>query len=164
MKNLIIYYSKTSNTETVAKEISKAVDGEIKKIELSKEISFLWAGFTALTGQNAIIKEIDLNVEDYDNIFIGSPVWAGKSSTPINTFLSRVDLTGKNTYIFITQADVKMPSSVFESIKARIEAKGGKVTDCLFVHTDMKNPLTSEQATVPVAEWISKNIPNFRKL
>lgn len=157
MKNLIIYYSRSSNTETVAKEISKAVNGEIKKIELNKEISFFWAASTALLGQKAKIKTIDINVKDYDNIFIGTPVWAGKSSTPINTFINEVDFTGKNVYIFITQADEKTPILVFESIAARIEEKGGKVIDSFFVQTDMKNPLTTEQAKGPVAEWINKN-------
>ena len=48
MKNLVVYYSKSGNTETVAKEISKAVNGKLIKIELIKDISFGWAAFTAL--------------------------------------------------------------------------------------------------------------------
>lgn len=157
MKNLVVYYSKSGNTGTVAQEISKAVNGEIKKIELVKDISFGWAAFTALFGLKGKIKAIDFNVEDYDNIFIGSPVWAGKSSTPINTFLSDVDFTGKNVFIFITQADNKAPSSVYESIATRIEAKGGKVIDSFFIQTDMKNPITSDQAIQHVINWINKN-------
>jgi flavodoxin len=34
MNNLVLYYSRTGNTETVAKEISKAVNGQLKKLEL----------------------------------------------------------------------------------------------------------------------------------
>lgn len=157
MKNLVVYYSKSSNTETVAQEISKEVSGEIKRIELVKDISFGWAGFTSLLGLKGKIKTIDFNVKDYNNIFIGSPIWAGKSSTPINTFLSEADFTGKNVFVFITQADNKTPNSVYESIKARVEAKGGKVIDTFYIQTDMKNPITSNQAIGPVSDWINKN-------
>ena len=54
-------------------------------------------------------------------------------------------------------ADEKTPDLVYESIKARVVAKGAKVIDSFFVQTDMKNPLTLEQAKGPVAEWINKN-------
>lgn len=157
MKNLVVYYSRSSNTETVAKEILKAVNSDIKKIELKKDISFMGAAFSSLLGLKGKIKSIDFNLKDYDNIFIGTPVWAGKSSTPINTFLSETNFTGKNVFIFATQADEKTPDLVYESIKARVVAKGGKVKDSFFVQTDMKNPLTLEQAKGPVAEWINKN-------
>lgn len=157
MKNLVVYYSRSSNTETVAQEISKAVNGDIKKIQLVKDINFGWSAFTALLGLKGKIKKIDFNVKDYDNIFIGSPVWAGKSSTPINAFLSEVDFTGKNVFVFITQADGKAPNSVYDSITDRIRAKGGKVIDSFFVQTDMKTPITSSHAVVPVTDWINKN-------
>jgi flavodoxin len=157
MKNLIIYYSKTGNTEIIAQEISKAVNGELRKIELIKDISFGWAGFTSLLGLKGKIKTIDLNLNDYENIFIGFPVWAGKSSTPINSLLDAADFKGKNVFVFITQADNKAPNSVFESIATRVKAKGGNVIDSFFIQTDMKNPITSSQAKGPVLEWINKN-------
>lgn len=157
MSTLVLYYSKTGNTETVAREISKAVNGELKKIELKKDISFMGAAFTAVFGLKGKIKSMDFNVKDYDNIFIGTPVWAGKTSTPINTFLSEADLTGKNVFIFVTQADGKTPSSVYDSMTKRISDKGGKVIDNFFIQTDMKNPLTSIQTEGPVLDWINKN-------
>lgn len=157
MKSLVVYYSRSGNTETVAKEISNAVNGDIKKLELKKDISFMGAAFSALLGLKGKIKPMDLNLKDYDNIFIGTPVWAGKTSTPINTFLSQANLAGKNVFIFATQADEKTPNLVYESIANRVEAKGGKVIDSFFVQTDMKNPLTPEQAKGPVTEWINKN-------
>ena len=156
MKNLVVFYSRSSNTETIAKEISKTVNGDIKKIELEKDISFMGAAFSALLGLKGKIKSMDLNLKDYDNIFIGTPVWAGKTSTPINTFLSETNLTGKNVFVFITQADGKTPKLVYESIATRVEAKGGKVIDSFFVQTDMKNPITLDQARSPVAGWIKQ--------
>ncbi len=158
MKNLVVYYSRSGNTETVAQVISNMVDGDLKKVELQNKISFGWAGFTSSLGLNGKIKPINFDINDYDNIFIGCPVWAGKSSTPINTFLNNMNFTNKNIFIFITQADSKVPSAVYNSITKRIEAKGGKVIDTFFVQTNMKKPITAEQARKSVAEWIKKII------
>ncbi|MGD9567105.1 MAG: flavodoxin family protein [Sedimentibacter sp.] len=158
MKNLIIYYSRSGNTEEVAKEISKAVKGELKKIELINNISFAWAGFTSLLGLKGKIKSTGINLKDYDNIFIGTPVWAGKSSTPINALLDKMDFKGKNVFVFVTQADDKTPESVYKSIAERVEEKGGKVIDCFFIQTNMKKALTSQQAIEPVGNWVNKNL------
>lgn len=157
MKNLVVYYSRSSNTETVAKEISKQVNGDLKKIELNKDISFFWAAMTAIMGLKGKVKTTDFNIKEYDNIFIGSPVWGGKTSTPINAFLSDNNFAGKNVFIFITQADNKTPNSVYDSIAARVSEKGGMVRDSFFVQKDMKNPITANQAAEPVSNWINKN-------
>ena len=157
MRNLVVYYSRSGNTETVAQEIAKAANGEIIEIELVKDIGLVWASIAALLGLKGKIKTINFNLKDYDNIFIGSPIWAGKNSTPINTFLSEVDFTGKNVFIFITRADSKAPYSVYEFINSNVKRKGGKVIDSFFMQTNIKNPMTPNQAIGPVSEWISKN-------
>lgn len=157
MKNLVVYYTRSGNTETVAQEISKMVDGELKKVELKSEIGFGWAAFSSILGLKGNIKEIDFDVMGYDNIFIGGQVWARKSSSPMNALLSKINFTNKNVFVFITQADDKEPCAVFESIVKRVEAKGGNVIDTFFIQTDMKNPLTSEQAKESVFQWINKN-------
>lgn len=158
MKNLVVYYTRTGNTETVAKQISKMVSGEIRKIELTKSIGFGWAGFTSLLGLNGKIKDVDYNLQGYDNIFIGCQVWAGKSSTPMNTFLNNADFSKKNVYVFITLADSKEPTAAIESIVKRIKEKGGNVVDTIYIQTNMKKPMTEEQAGKAVADWVNKNI------
>ncbi|HNZ82364.1 MAG TPA: flavodoxin [Sedimentibacter sp.] len=158
MKNLVVYYSRTGHTEIVAKEIAKIVKGDIKRIELKKKISIFWAGFNALTKKDGKIKPIDFYLEDYDNIFIGSPVWAGKTSTPINAFLSRSNFTGKNVYVFLTQTNKEAHDFVYESVSSRVKAKGGKVIDTFFIKTVEEIPLTPDQVRKPVEEWIKRII------
>ncbi len=158
MKNLVVYYTRSGNTEIVAQEISKLVDADIKKIELQNEIGFGWAALSSLIGLNGKIKPMNFDFKDYDNIFIGCQVWAGKSSTPINALLNKMNFTNKNVFLFITQADSKTPRSIYDSIAKRVEAKGGKVIDTFFVQTNIKNPISSEQAKQSVAEWIKKII------
>lgn len=160
MKNLIVYYSLTGNTEAVAKEISKLIDGDLKKIELvsePKSAGFAWAAIGSLIGLNGKIKKSDFFTSEYDNVFIGGQVWAGHSSTPVNAILSHLDFKNKNVYVFLTQADDKEPGAVFKSIVSRVEKKGGNVIDTFYIQTQMKNVITSEQLKQPVLDWINKN-------
>jgi flavodoxin len=40
------------------------------------------------------------NPQNYDIIFIGSPVWAGSFASPFNTFFSTIKLDGKKVVLF----------------------------------------------------------------
>ena len=40
------------------------------------------------------------NVEQYDTIFIGYPIWWDRAPAMVNTFLGNIDLTGKNVIPF----------------------------------------------------------------
>lgn len=160
MKNLVLYYSLSGNTEVVANEVSELTGGELKKIELTRrtgKIGFAWAAVSSLMGLKASIKIPDVSLGDYDNIFIGGQVWAGRTSTPINSILEKFDFSGKNIFVFLTLADEKAPAAVFQSIAGRVEKKGGKVIDTLFIQTVMKSILSAETMKKPVSDWIDRN-------
>lgn len=157
MKNLVVYYTLSGNTEIIAQEISRLVKGDLKKIESVKRPSFVQAAFSALIGSKGKIEPLDFSVDDYDNIFLGSQVWAGKSNPFINTFLSEANFENKNIFIFLTQSDSKEPVSVFDSIADRIGKKGGSVVDRLFIQTKMKNIISRKEVIGPVTDWLIKN-------
>ncbi|WP_019229358.1 flavodoxin [Sedimentibacter sp. B4] len=160
MKNLVVYYTLSGNTEAVAKEISNLSGGELKKIELVKEpeaAGFAWAAFSSILGLKGKIKSTDLNDDGYDNIFIGGQVWAGHSSTPLNSILHSMNFKNKNVYIFLTLADEKEPTSVIKSMTERIERKGGNFADVFYVQSKMKEVLKQEELNQPLKEWLSKN-------
>lgn len=100
MKKLFIYYSNTGNGDIVANylagngyETRKA----IPKKNLPKTFFFkiLFGGFMAGLNKKSKLAGYDNNVSDYDEIAIGSPIWNGKISCPVNTVLATTDLTGK---------------------------------------------------------------------
>lgn len=160
MKNLVLYYSLSGNTEVVANEVSKLTGGELKKIELtnkSGKIGFAWAAVSSLLGLKASIKTPDVSLGDYDNIFLGGQVWAGHSSTPLNAILEKFDFSGKNIFVFLTLADEKAPLAAFQSIAGRVERKGGQVIDTLFVQTIMNRTLSPETVKSTVSDWIERN-------
>lgn len=159
MKNLVVYYSWKGNTEVVAKEISKLVDGDLIKIEEEKEFkgsAFLLAALSALLGLKSKIKPIDESVKEYDNVFIGGPVWAGRTPPAINAFLDNADFRGEKIYLFLTQSGSREKESLIKEVRKKVEKKSGKMAESFFIQTKKNKLVTEEEIKQPVAEWIKR--------
>lgn len=160
MKNLVVYYSWTGNTEVVAREIQKLAGADLKKIEEIKHrksgIGFAGAGLSALLGIKSKLKTMNFSLKGYQNIFLGGQVWASRSTPAINTFISKTNFKNKKVYLFLTEADDKVPQKVIDSITKRIEKKGGKIVDSLYVTTKMGAVITPEAIKDKVSDFIKK--------
>lgn len=158
---VIIYYSWIGNTKVSAEEIHRLTSFDLLRIEEKKVRQFgniMGAAMGAFFGLRSNIKAMDLSLKNTDNIFIGTPVWAGKTPPAFNKFLSKANFKGKHVWVFITKADEKIPQKVIESINIRIEKKGGKVMDSLSLTTqwDPKTniPITAEEVRTIIQDWI----------
>ncbi|MDF1495409.1 flavodoxin family protein [Caproiciproducens sp. CPB-2] len=158
MKNLVVYYSWKGNTEVAVKELSELIGGDLKRIEETKpRKSFGMAACSAVFGLKSKIGPMDFSLNGYDSVFLGGPVWAGRSTPAVNAFLERADFSGKKVYLFITQADEHEPQSVFQSLTQRVKLRGGEVSGCFFLQTVMKSPLSPDKARKSFADWV-KNL------
>jgi flavodoxin len=107
-KVLVAYFTLSGNTEKVAKLIQKAVSGDLYKIELVTPYPSEYKEQTKLAKQEInnnifpAIKEDLKNIDEYDIVFVGSPVWWGTMSTPVRTFLNSGKLKGKTVVPFVT--------------------------------------------------------------
>lgn len=160
MKNLVVYYSWTGNTEVLAKEIHQLVGGDLKRIEEIKQrktgAGFMGAASAAFLGMKSRLKPMDFALQEYDNIFLGAQVWAFHSTPAINSFIGKANFRGKNVYLFLTKADDKVPQKVIDSITKRIEKRGGKVADSFSTITQMNSVITAEAIKESLSEWIKK--------
>lgn len=93
MKRIIVYYSLSGNTEEAVKTIAEKLDCETLRIDTVKEMpkSFI-ARILVGGGQVAMnkipeIKPIGIDINAYDEIFLGTPVWNSKGVPAINAFL-----------------------------------------------------------------------------
>ena len=103
MKNvLVVYYSLTGNTKMIAEAITESIDSDILELKPVKELKaeggskYFWGGYQATMKKKPSLKAFDTNPLEYDLIILGTPVWAWNLTPPINSFLSKFDLTGKN--------------------------------------------------------------------
>ena len=107
MNKLFIYFSLTGNCDFVANHL-KEKGFEIREVEMKKRFpksfffSILTGGFLAGICAKSKLKEYDLNIDGYDEIYIGSPIWNGRFSSPLNRLLKDIDFTDKNIKFIFT--------------------------------------------------------------
>lgn len=100
MKKIFIYYSLSGNGDKVSDYLyHKGYD--IRKVIPKKPLPnnmflrILTGGFLAGTNYKDELINFDSDISKYDKIVIGSPIWNGRLSTPINSVLDKIDLVGK---------------------------------------------------------------------
>jgi len=107
MKSLFIYFSLTGNCDLVADHLKKQ-GIEIRKVEMKKKLpksfffSVLTGGFLAGLGVKSKLNEYDRNIEGYDLIIIGGPIWNGRLSSPINRLIKDINLNNKKLKFIFT--------------------------------------------------------------
>lgn len=91
VKTLIVVYSNTGNTLKLAEILSNEFESETLEIKDRRNrkglIGFLRAGFDAITSNVTIIEDFDYELSEYDLVIIGTPIWAGRLTPAVRTFL-----------------------------------------------------------------------------
>lgn len=105
-KNLIVFYSLQGSTKRVAQLISETLGGDILELQMEKNYNLLTAwtlgGIHIKSEFCPDLKRYDIDLQNYENIFIGTPVWYYTFVPPIRTFIAENDLSGKNIMLFST--------------------------------------------------------------
>ncbi len=107
-KVLVIYYSWTGHTQDIAKQIAELTKADIYRIETEEEFKSSPA-FYARVKKNLKEKNFPKlkgqlpDINNYDTIFVGGPVWWYTMSTPLYSFLGQIDFKGKKVIPFSTQ-------------------------------------------------------------
>ena len=93
-KSLIVYYSLTENTKAVAEEIKKQVNGELMRIETVEPYPEVYDEVLDVVeaqreeGELPTIVKQDVDLSDYDSIFLGTPIWFGEPALPVEKWIS----------------------------------------------------------------------------
>ena len=109
---LVAYFSATGTTKRLAHKIANTIDADLFEIQPSIEYTdddLRWPSRnnrSCVEMKNkrfrpGVSNKID-NIDDYDEIFLGFPVWYFTAPTIINTFIEQNDFTGKKVYVFVT--------------------------------------------------------------
>ena len=134
MKSLVAYYSRTNITKKLAEDIAGKIGADIEEIE--PKVNYQGKIGYARGGKDAISEKIiDINApkfdsEDYDVVYIGSPVWAGKASTPVISYMKQNEGKFKNVKFFLTAG-----SRGFESTLKQMEEYSKKPLNTLTLTT-----------------------------
>ena len=107
-KTLVLYYSQSGTTKTVAEELQKQLGADIEGIEAVEpyagdfQATIQRSGRERESGQTPSLKPLKSKIEKYDIIFLGYPIWFGTYAMPIATLVKENDFAGKTIVPFCT--------------------------------------------------------------
>lgn len=106
MNRAVVYYSLSGNTKEAAKIIARKLGAKIFEIDLVKPLpkntvrQMLVGGMQSTFGRRPKIKGVPDNIDYYDEIILGMPVWAGMPASPVNTFIKNYGVADKIDAVF----------------------------------------------------------------
>ena len=123
---LVLYASRTGNTERVAQLIQATLDCDMLEVEPQEPYdndynAMLERAQEELAairqGNFPPVKTSMENFDDYDIVFVGYPIWYGSMATPMQTFLHThaSKLAGKRIALFATSGSSGISASVSEA-------------------------------------------------
>ena len=111
-KNLVAYFSASGVTKNVAENLAGILDADIYEIKPAKPYTNADLNWMDNNSRSSVemknktfrpeIVNEDANIEKYDTIFLGFPIWWYVAPTIINTFLESYDFSNKKIVLFAT--------------------------------------------------------------
>lgn len=153
-KTLVIYYSRSGNTKQIADYIGEKTGGDVIRLETVRTYPSNYdemldtAKEEQRNGGRPELKNKDINIADYDTIFLGYPIWWGEIATPVYTFLDEYDLSGKKIAPFVTSGSSGL-SGTPSDIKR--EEPNAEVLDAISITSSTLNNYKSL-----TDNWLSK--------
>ena len=100
-KTLIVYFSWGGNTRTVANHIHDLIGGDIVEVETVvpypdtyEEVTQIAPGELESDYRPELKTKVE-NMDEYDTLIVGTPIWGGHLTPAMKSFLAGYDLSGK---------------------------------------------------------------------
>ena len=138
-KNLVAYFSASGVTANVAKNLAKAVDGDIYEIKPVIPYSNADLNWIDKKSRSSIemndkssrpeIVEDNAHIENYDVIYLGFPIWWYREPSIIDTFLESYDFSNKTIVPFATSGSSGIGDTAnnIKELAPNANVKEGKV-------------------------------------
>ena len=110
MKTAVVFFSLDGNTRLAACGLAERLGADAFEIRTVKPypakgpLKILVGGKDATFDTCPAIQPLDIDLAAYDQVVLGTPVWADKVAAPINTFLKGRGLGGKSLALLISSA------------------------------------------------------------
>ena len=156
MKTLIAFYSLTGNVKKIACAIAQATGGETLEIKTKKEIpskgfgKYFWGGKQVMNKEKPELLPLDKNPNDYDLIFIGTPVWAANFVPAIRSFLSSAKLQNKKIALFCSHAGDNA-GATFTNLEK--ELMGNEIVGKIDFRSEPATPERLDKILEQSADW-----------
>jgi flavodoxin len=153
-KALIVYYSNTGHTRKIAEELAEVSGWSIAEIRESKPRKGRWGEIRcvieSLIGIKPHIEFSSPLFDNFDLVIIGTPVWAGRVASPVQSFLAKHRGSLHRTAFFCTCAGPNS-SPVFDQLHAlsgRVPVNTLAITNEEMKSSSYRDKLTAFSKTV----------------
>ena len=135
-RKLVAFFSASGVTAKVAEKLSETIGADLFAIEPKVPYTKADLDWMDKNSRSTLemkepasrpeIARVRDNMEEYDTVFVGFPIWWYVAPTIINTFLESYDLTGKTIIPFATSGGSGMGKT---NEKLMPSCKGAKLLD-----------------------------------
>lgn len=106
MSILVAYYSRTNVTkklaEAIADELGADIEEIVPKVKYDGKIGYMRGGKDAISEKIIDLDSLNYNPADYDLVYLGTPVWAGKAATPVISYIKQNEGSFNDVKFFVT--------------------------------------------------------------
>ena len=106
---LIVYYSRTGDTESMASCLARASGADLEPLVATSNgqglFAYLSSHFGQVLGQEARIQPPKHSPKDYDIVLLGTPICGATLSSPVRTYLSQCAGILPEVAFFVTGDD-----------------------------------------------------------
>lgn len=147
--SLVAYFSRTGNTRVIARQIERATSADIFEITPvvpypdDYEQTVSQARRETEEGFRPDLRASVNNIDRYDTVYLGSPIWGMTAPPVIRAFLAAHDLRGKTVVPFITHGGYGVGGSLSALAEHAPEAR---ILDAFVIEADQERR-TLEQVT-----------------
>lgn len=162
-KTLIAYYSYTNNVESIVNELRNQIEADVVEIEpAEKGLDYAANNYAMGSAQIAAIREnpekaesypaidpVNVNLDEYDCIIIGAPLWWSNMAAPMQTFLFEhgAEMAGKNIGLIVSSASSGI--SGVEADAKRLIPNGNFLSPSLWIRSSQ-----TSQAKTLLENWL----------
>lgn len=162
-KTLVVYYSYTNNVNRIVTELCSQIKADVVRVEPAEK-GLDYAANNYAVGSALIsairnnpndpasypaIDPVNVNLDEYDTIIIGAPLWWSNMAAPLQTFLFRNSskMAGKNIGLIVSSASSGI--SGVEADAKRLIPDGKFLTPSLWIRSSQ----TSNAAAL-ISVWL----------
>lgn len=153
-KKLVAYFSASQTTKKIAEIIAQVAEADLYEIIPKQPYSKADLNWMDKKSRSSVemsnkkfrpeISDIDIQVDKYDEIILGFPIWWYVAPTIINTFLESYDFTGKKIVLFATSGGSGFGNTVSELKPS--------APDAVIIEGKVFNKATKQE----IAEWVKR--------
>ncbi len=161
-KSLILFYSFEGNTKRVGEFLADRLNLPVEEIKPVKDLpskgfsKYFWGGSQVIMNKKPELRPLNANLDDYDTVFLGSPIWAGTFAPPIKTLLEDGKLKGKRVFFYYSHDGGPGKASI--KIKEAVNINNELISS--YGLTNIKNNFEGEKDGV--LQWAKNLLREYR--